>query len=137
MGLYVVILVLSITTFKVTAKRLHVYFGCDNYFQGRRCGMLQIDPNLKGKIEQAKKRVVTTPRQALKWMLRFVNEIAIDGLPEKVWEKVQVEIAVFSFYFPQFQRGSCFLAINSRSFFESMARLNKQKSESSRHHAKH
>lgn len=79
-----------------------------------------MDSNLKRKIEQAKRRVITTPRQALIWILRFINEIAIDNLPEKDWEKIQVEITVFSFYFPQFQRGACFLSINSRSFFESI-----------------
>ncbi len=82
--------------------------------------MLQLDSSLKGKIEEAKTRITGTPRLALKWMVRFVNETVIESLQEKDWNKLQVEISVFSFYFPQFQRGTCFLAINSRSFFESI-----------------
>ena len=78
--------------------------------------MLQLDPKTQSRLEQAKKFVVTTPRQTIKWVLHFLKTDC-GQLSETDWIKIQAELTVFIRFYPEFKRGLGSLAINSRSFF--------------------
>ena len=78
--------------------------------------MLELDQKTQSRLEQAKKFVVTTPRQTIKWVLRFLKTDC-GQLSETDWIKIQAELTVFIRFYPEFKRGLGSLAINSRSFF--------------------
>ncbi len=73
------------------------------------------------RAKAARRRVVTTPRQTMKWALRFVNDTQVDQLSERDWDHLQAEVAVFIGEYPEFQRGSCYVGIKSRAFYRATA----------------
>ena len=59
--------------------------------------------------------ITGTPRLALKWLLRFIND-PLDHAP-KNWTTRQQELAAFTGNYPEFQQGACVFAVKARAAY--------------------